>query len=364
MPAAPKLCDVPGEIGIREIAQQVASQLNAKLSPEEKSNLAKTDTDNPKAYDLYLKGRFHLNRRGPGTIKGLEYFQLALEKDPTLTLAYTGMADAYCLLSLYCVIRPHDAIPKAREYAEKAIQLQSSLAEAYTSLAYISMFYDWNWVEAKKLFHHIFSLNPAYVSAHYWYSYYLSYVERKWEASIKQAKKASEMLEPLWPLSHHTLSIMYVNAGRFEEGLEASKMVIELDPNSFPGYRGLGLSLAGLGRNEEAIAALKTAAALSLRQPLPLAELAWAYFLSGNIPAIQEIADELTRRLQNEYISSLMMSCVTYYSGNKEKAIEYLEEAFAQRDSTLTCIKAHPISDFIRTDPLFQPFLDRLNFPE
>jgi tetratricopeptide (TPR) repeat protein len=276
-----------------EIALTITEKLKITLLEKEKAIIQKDPAENKEAYDLYLKGRFYLNKRGAGIIKGLEYFQQALEKDPSLTLAYTGMADTYYLLAFWSIMPPHDAMPKARQYAEKAIQLQSSQAEAYTALAFISTFYDWNWTEAKKQFQHAFELNPNYAWAHYWYSYYLSFVERKYEESIREAKSLAEHLEPLVPLFHHALSVMYICAGRFEDGLRASEMAIELDANSFFSYRGLGLSLAGLNKYAEAIEALKTAVLLSLRQPLPLVELSWVYSLSGNESEVQKILDEL-----------------------------------------------------------------------
>lgn len=346
-----------------EIALAVTEKLKITLREQEKTNINKKPSTNHEAYDLYMKGRFHLNRRGQGLKKALEYFQLALEKDPLLTLAYTGMAETYCLLSMYCVIPPHAGIPKARQFAEKAIQLKSSYAEAYTSLAFISAFYDWNWKEAKNRFHRLFMINDNYVPAHYWYCYYLSYVERKVDESINAAKKAAELLEPLVPLSHHVLSVMYINARQFEEGMKASKMSIELDANFFLGYTGLGLCFAGLNQYKDAIKAFKTAVLLSNRVPLKLAELCWAYFLSGNKAEVKKIAEELILRSQTEYISPLIMSCISYYSNNTENAFKYLEQAFEQHDTTLACIKAHPISDFLRTDSRFQPFIEKLNFP-
>jgi adenylate cyclase len=347
-----------------EIAFAITEKLKITLLEEEKANIYKNPTENKDAYDLYLKGRFYFNKRGPGIIKGLEYFQQALEKDPVFALAYTGMAEAYCILALYCVVPPHDAMPKARQFAEKAIQLQSSYAEAYTTLAFITAFYDWNWTDAKKLFQRVFEINPNYAPAYYWYSYYLSYIERKNEEAINVARKAAEILEPLMPVSHHILSIMYINAGRFEDGLQASKMAIELDANSYPGYRGLGISLAGLNKNEEAIEAFKTAVLISSRQLLPLVELCWVYSFSDRTTEIENIMEELLMRSKTEYISALFLCCVSYYSKNYEKAIEYLELAFEQRDTTLLGIQASPITQFIRTEPRFQPYLKRMKFPE
>jgi adenylate cyclase len=346
-----------------EIAYAITEKLKITLLEEEKAIIYKNPTENKEAYDLFLKGRFYFNKRGLGIIKGIEYFQQALEKDPAFALAYTGLAEAYCILALYCVMPPHDALPKARQYAEKAIHLQSSYAEAYTSLAFINGFYDWNWTEAKKVFQRVFEINPNYAPAHYWFGYYLSFIERKDEEAIVVARKAAEKLEPLVPVSHHVLSVMYINAGRFEEGVKASKTAIELDANSYPGYRGLGLSLSGLNKYNEAIEALKTAVILSSRQVLPMVELCAVYSLSGEVNEIQKILDEVILRSKTEYISALFLCCLFYYSKNYEKALEYLELAFEQRDTTLLGIRASPITQFIRTDPRFQSCMKRMNFP-
>ena len=346
-----------------EIALAITEKLKITLLEEDKINVYQKTTDNKEAYDLYLKGRYNFNKRGKGIRKALEYFQLALEKDPALSLAYTGIADAYCILAFYCVVPPHVAMPKARQYAEKAIQLQSSEAEAYSALAFISTFYDWNWADGKKRFQHVISITPNYAPAHYWYSYYLSFIDRDFEEAIRQAKIPADMLEPLEPISHHILSLMYINAGRFDEAVQASRMAIELDANSFPGYRGLGLSLAGLKKYEEAIDAFKTTVQLSSRQPISLVELCWAYYLTDNITETQKIRDELISRSATEYVSAIFLCCVSYFSKHEEEAIRYMKQAFEQQDCTLPCINVYPLGGFIRTDPRFHPFLKRMNFP-
>lgn len=347
-----------------EIALAITEELKITLLEDEKASITKVPTNNKKAYDHYLKGRFYFNKRGNNIIKALEFFQLALDEDPKLTLAYTGIADAYCILALYTIIPAHNAMPKARLYANKAIELGSSLSEAYTALAFISTFYDWNWQEAKKYFEKVFEYNPSYASAYYWHSYYLTFVERKYDEAIAEAKKASEELEPLVHISHHILSIMYMNAGRFEEGIRASKTALELDGNSYPGYRGLGLNLAGFKKYDEAIDAFNSAVSISGRQPLPLVELSWVYSLIDNTAAIQAIMDELLLRSKTEYISATFLSCLSYYLKNYDQSVAYMEQAYEQRECTLACINTYPLSTFIRTDLRFQHIIKRFNFPE
>lgn len=347
-----------------EIAFAITEKLKITLLEGEKAIINQNPTENKEAYDLYLKGRFNFNRRGTGIIKAIEFFQLSLDKDPEFALAYTGMSDAYCILALYCVLPPHLAMSKARQYAEKAIQFNKSNVEAFTSLAFISTFYDWNWTEAKKRFESVFLINSNYASAYYWHSYYLSFIEGQFEKSITEAKKAAEVLEPMVAISHHILSIMYVNAGQYNEGVYVSNRAIELDANSYPGYRGLGLSLAGIHKYPEAIDAFNTAVTLSSRQILPLVELCWVYSLTDKITEAQKIMDELLLRSNTEFVSGLFLCCVAYYSKNYDKSLEYAELAFEQRDCTLIGINVSPITKFIRTEPRFHPYLKRMNFPE
>jgi tetratricopeptide (TPR) repeat protein len=191
------------------------------------------------------------------------------------------MADAFFILAFYGTIPTNKAIPRAREYAEKSIQLDTSNVEGFTALACISAFHDLNWTEAKKKFKDVFEINPNYAPAHCWYSYYLSFVEGKTEEGIKEARKAAEILEPLESISHHVLSVAYMTEGKFEKALQEAKMAIELDANSFPGFRALGVSLAGLKRYDEAIEALQTCALISARHIWPLGELCWVYSING-----------------------------------------------------------------------------------
>ncbi|HET9744665.1 MAG TPA: adenylate/guanylate cyclase domain-containing protein [Chitinophagaceae bacterium] len=347
-----------------EIAFAITERLKLSLFEKEKAIIQKNPTEHTHAYDLYLKGRFYLNKRGAGIKKGLEYFQQALEIDPAFALAYSGMADAYSMLCFYGAMPPNEGMPKARLNAEKAIQSDPLNAEGFTTLAFINVFYGWNWEEAEKRFQEVFQINPNYAVAHYWHSYLLSVVKGKFEEGIEEARNAAELLEPFVSLSHHVLSVTYITAGKFEEALQAAKMAIEIDANSFPGFRALGISLACLGRYEEAIEALKTCAQISSRHPWPLVELCWVYSLRGIEPEIQNISDELIRRSKTEYISGMVLSAASYFTNKYDQAFEFMELAFSQRDSILPFIKSFPSCSFLRTDPRFQPFIKRMNFPE
>ena len=345
-----------------EIALAITEKLKITLMENEKEAIQKSPTDDHEAYDLYLKGRFYLNKRGSGIRKALEYFQQAVDKDPGFALAYTGITDVYCILALYSSIPAKVGMPKARENAEKAIEADSSLTEAYSALAFISTFFDWNWDEAKSRYKNVFERSMKYAPAHYWYSYYLSFVEGRLEDAIEEARRA-ERLEPLEPVSHHIISMMQYNAGKFDEGANSSRTAIELDNNFFPAYRSLGLNLSELGRLPEAVDAIEKAAVLSMRHPITLVELCWIYKLSNHHKDVMEIYNEFNRRSSTEFISSMYRGCVAYFSGHEDEALEWIEKSFNERDSTFPCINQYKLFYFFREDPRFRSYIGKMHFP-
>jgi len=179
-----------------EIAMAITGELKVTLLEKERSRINKIPTQNKEAYQLYLKGRFYWMQRGLGLKKCLPYFQQAVELDPQFALAYTGIADAYAFLGFYSLMAPDKCHPLAKAAAAKAVQIDHSLAEVHTTLAFLSGFYDWDWPEARKHFQKALEINFNYAPAHYWHSLYLSAVENKYEEAIKEGIKALE-LEPL-----------------------------------------------------------------------------------------------------------------------------------------------------------------------
>ena len=346
-----------------EIAMTITEKLKITLLLAERVSITTTPTENKEAYDLYLKGRFYWNRRGPGLKKGLQYFLQAAELDPEFSLAHAGLADTYALFAFYSILPAHEVIPKAREAAEKAIQLNPARVEPYSVLAYITTFYDWNWTESKKQFERAIAINPAYAPAHYWYSNFLTWVERDYIHSTNEAFKAIE-LEPLRSHSHTTLATVYFCSGNFEEARKSSQTAIDLDPNTFISYSCLGASLCELGKYDEAIEVSKLAVIVSARHQYPLIELNWLYSKTGNIPEAQKILDELILRSKNEFISGLSLSAAAYSLKKYDKAYQFLEQAFVEKASLLVTIELYPFFSFIKTDPRFQPFIKRMNFPE
>jgi TolB-like protein/class 3 adenylate cyclase/Tfp pilus assembly protein PilF len=346
-----------------EIALSVTEKLKIILLETERAIITRTPTENKEAYDLYLKGRFYWNRRGPGLRKGLEYFLKAAELDPEFSLAHAGIADTYALFAFYSVLPPREVIPKARQAATRAIHLNPARIEPYSVLAFITAFYDWNWTEAKKQFEKAIAINPGYAPAHVWYSNYLSWVEKDYFHSADEAFKAIEH-EPLISHSHSILASVYVCFGKFEEACKSSQAGIELDANSFLAYTGLAQALHGLGKDKEAIETIQFAVNISARHQYPLFLLSWLYSMINNTQEAQKILDELILRSKTEFISAVSLSIAAYSSKNYDMAFEFLEQAFEERAGLLISISGYPFFSFIKTDPRFQPFLKRLNYPE
>ena len=253
-------------------------------------------------------------------------------------------------------------IPKARQAAERAIELNPARVEPYSVLAFITTFYDWNWSEAKKQFEKAIEINPAYSPAHYWYSNYLSWREGDYLHSADEGFKAIE-LEPLLSHSHNILANVYICFGKFEEARKSCQTAIELDASSFLAYCALSIALHGLDEIGEAIETIKFTVSISARHPYALHLLGWLYAMTDNTDEAQKILDELITRSKTEFISGLSLSVAAYSSKKYDEAFEFLEQAFEERASLLVSINGYPFLSFIKTDPRFQPFLKRMNYP-
>ena len=346
-----------------EIAMTITEKLKITLLAAERAFIKKTPTINKAAYDNYLRGRFFWRKRGAGLRKGLEYFLLAAEIDPLFALAHAGIADSYSLLAFYSVMPPHDAMPKAKKAAETAIDLDDSLVEAWTSLAFISMLYDWDWDAARRQFQKAFSINPNYAPTHDWNSTFLSWVENKPNDAVKEGTRAAE-LEPLVAISYNLLANTLLSAERFSDAVKASKTGLELEPNSFLANWFLGVSYIGMEKYPEAIDALETAVSLSGRHSWPLAELCNAYALTGRTEEAQKILDELIARSATEFISGMFIFIPAYALKQYDLAFEYLEKGLEQRDGTLVGCRAWPGFKPMRNEPRFQAIIKKMNFPE
>ncbi len=341
-----------------EIAKTVAETLQAKLSGSEQHAIAARPTENTEAYELYLKGRFFWDKRtGENLKKSIDYFNQAIAADPNYALAYVGLADCYLLLEDYVGIPASETYQKAQAFAQRALQLDSSLAEAHTSLAYVYSNL-WLWEQAEEEFKRAIKLNPNYSTAHHWYSLYLLDLGRNDEA-MAEIKRAHE-LDPLSLIIGTTLNYAYFAEGDVDSSIAQCKRVIDLDPNFPRAHEYLGLAYLTQGRYSEAIVELQKAVELSGRDRRPLRDLGYGYAVSGKRAEALTVLKEIEGNYEKH--KAIGQDCAAVYAGlgEKDQAFAWLEKDFQVRSGLLAWSRWTPPFDSLRSDPRFADLLRRM----
>lgn len=332
-----------------EISRDIFENLRLKLNVDEQKQL--------EAYRLYLKGRNAWNKRTPeGLQQGIDYFQQAINTDPGYAAAYAGLADCYNMQVIYGVHQPKDGFPKAKEAAVKALEMDETLAEAHTSLAFIKFRWDRDRVEAEREFQLAIKYKPTYAPAHQWYSSYLVALER-FDEAVAEAKRTSE-LEPLsFIASSHLGWILYLS-GRNDEAIAQCRKILTLDPNSFPARRYLGLAYEQKGIYPQAIDEFQKGVKLS-GSPLMLALLGHAYAASGKTAEARKVLTDLHDLETRRYVSPYTVAAIYAGLGEKDQAFKWLERAYEERDVWLMNLKVDPVFAKLRSDRRFQDLLTR-----
>ena len=346
-----------------DLAENIAGALKTKLSTKEKHGLEKKPTEDIEAYNIYLKGRYFWNMRTKeGFQKSLEYFQKAIEKDPTFALAYSGIADYFNLLGYYDLLPSREAFPKAKEAAEKALEMDETLAEAHTSLGWIKTLFEWDWPGAKRSFKRALELNPGYATAHHWYAAFLMAVGR-FDESIAEARRAQE-LDPASLALSGTMGGILWEARRYDESIEELHKSIEFDPNSYIAHWYLVYPYLVKGLYDDAIAEAKKALELSDGRPIMIGLLGHAYALSGREGEARRVLSEITELSKQIYVSPYGIAIIYAGLDEKDKALEFLEKAYEERDHWLYQLKVTPYLDSLRFDPRFTALLEKMGLAE
>ncbi|MCI0418326.1 MAG: tetratricopeptide repeat protein, partial [Acidobacteria bacterium] len=299
----------------QEISRAVSNELSLKLSGDEKLRLD--------AHQLYLKGRNAWSKRTAESLQeGVKHFEEATRIDPNYAPAYAGLADCYNMLVIYSVLPSKETFPKAREAAEKALELDSGLAEAHAALAFIYHQWEWNWIEAEREFKLAIELKPSYAPAHQWYSSLLAVTGRTEEA-IAEAKRAQE-LEPFSLIVSSHLGWINYLARRYDQAIEQAQQKLKLDPNFFPAHRYQALAYQSQGKHDQAIAGFQKALSLSRGSTLLKAELAHAYAVAGKRREAQAALDELHQLSASHHLSPFHLALIYTGLGEKDRAIELL----------------------------------------
>jgi TolB-like protein/Flp pilus assembly protein TadD/predicted Ser/Thr protein kinase len=353
-----------------EVAQAIASAIKVKLTPQEQGQLASARPVNPEAYEPYLKGRYYWNKRTPETLKkSLEYFQQAIEKDPAYSLAYAGLADSYAMLGAgsYQVLPPKEAYPKAEAAATKALELDSTLAEAHASLAWSKMQFDWDWQGAEREFKQATQLNPGYANAHHWYALYLTITGRHAEALAEDRK--AESLDPLsLIISTDVATEALVPTGRYDEAMKQCRKALEMDPHFAEAHSCLADSYEGKGMYQEANAEFQKAFELSGGNLVYLSRVGYTYALAGRRGDAIKILNGLKARSKRQFVWPDLLAYIYAALGEKDQAFTWLEKSYDERCVHLLIdpvphVRIRALWDPLRPDPRFQDLLRRMNFP-
>jgi DNA-binding winged helix-turn-helix (wHTH) protein/tetratricopeptide (TPR) repeat protein len=339
------------------ISERVAQSLTFKLTGEEERLLAKRYTENTEAYQLYLKGRYYWNKRtGEGLYKGIEYFEEATRSDPNYALAYAGLADCYSKLGDVGIaaIPPKVAFSKAKLAAERALELDSSLAEAHASMGHLHL-HHYDWLAAEKSVKRAIELSPNYATAHHWYAYVCALTGDP-DGAIIQIKRAVE-LDPVSLIISTDLGELLYFARRFDEAVVQYGKVLEMDPNYFQAHHHLARAYEQKGMYAEAIEEFNRAIAISNCNSDTLASLAHCYAVSGRTREALDLLAQLHRLREDTYVSQYDLALVYLALGEEEKALEWLDNAFEEQSGWMAFLGVDPRLDPLRTKQGFRSLL-------
>jgi serine/threonine-protein kinase len=343
-----------------DIAKQVSEKLHLRPSDAQQKQLAKRYTENTEAYQLYLQGRYYWNRRTEQLLKKAnDYYQQAIDKDPSYGLAYAGLAQSYALFGFYEVNSPADSCPKAKAAAFKALEIDDNLVDAHAALAWIKMSCDWDWPGSGQEFERALAINPNDATARNWHGAYLE-ATGKLQDTLMEARRAKDE-EPLNLINNASFGRVLHFAGRDDQAIEQLRKTIEIDPAFIESHLYLGWVYEGKGMFAEAIAELRQAVSLSGGHPRYLSALAHAYAVSGQTKLAKESVAELQAQQKQRYIAPYEIAVV--YAGLKQtdEAFRYLELAYQDHSWWLVRFRIDPRFDGLRRDPRYQDLLRRMH---
>jgi serine/threonine protein kinase/Tfp pilus assembly protein PilF len=342
-----------------EIAQTIVRTLRSTLLGHLGDPTPVRYTGNVRAYSLYLKGRFWWNRRTQADIaKGVKYFEQAIAEDPGYALAYTGLADSYALDLDYSGAPVKEGMERAKAEARKAIELDETLAEAHTSLGWVTFIYDWDWAGAEREFTRAIQLNPRYSTARQWHAWLLLAMGR-FEEALAEGRAAID-LDPGSVSIRRSLGWLLYYVRRHEAALESLRRALVMDPTAEETHRLLGLVYLEQGKHDEAAAAFREAVALSPKTPLAFAALGQVAARRGRVDEARAILNEIKDRARARYVSPVALVKLHAAVGDADAAFEWLEQAHRERRGWLVYLKVEPTLDPLRGDIRFQHLLERM----
>ena len=343
-----------------EVAESVAKEIALKVSRGERARLARSGQVDPEAFSVYLRGRYLWNRRTPEAIqKAIQCFQESIEHAPGYAPAHAGIADCYAVLTMahLGVMPPNEGMPRAIAAAEKALQLDPELSEAYASLGNARLWYEYDWPAAESCFKRALELNPVYASALQWHSSYLQTVDRI-DESLAELGRALEV-DPFSLVIRSAVAASLYLERRYQQVIEESQKIVELDPTFVTVYFNLGRAYTQMKRHREAIAELKKARDLSGESPAMTMQLGYAYAMAGKAAEAKKMLAALARLARKRYVPSFYWVAIHTGLGDIQKALQYLKKARDERCDYLVYLPKEPAADPIRDTPEFARLVPR-----
>ena len=339
-----------------DIAGQVVEKLGVTLAAGEQRRLSAAPAASHEAYTLYLKGRYYWNKRTEHDAQiALDYFQQATDVDPGYSLAWVGIADTWISRGWYSRLAPRETFPQAKQAAMRALQFDSTLAEAHATLAHIHLEYDHDWIAAERAYRRAIELDPAYPVAHHWYGGFLSAMGRHEEAM--QEARTAQRLDPLSPIIQTWVGLRHYFAGRYEPAIAEMRKALEIAPNFAPGHWHLGMAYEQAGRSAEGVAEAERALALDSASLVYLASVGHAYARAGRVREARRMLERLADAARTRHVSAYHLAAVHAALGDTTTTLTALERAVAERSPWIGYLSVDPRFAPLRSQPRFQSLL-------
>jgi serine/threonine-protein kinase len=343
-----------------DISKEISRQLSLKLVGDDEKKLAKHSTENTEAYQFYLKGRFHWNKRKADDLKkAIDYFNEAIEKDPGYALAYAGLASAYAILPEYSGLPAKDFNPKVETAARKALDIDPTLAEPHAALGLVKYNHLWDWKGAEVELNRAIELNPNYPTTHHWYSICLRQ-QGKFDQAYAEIKRAQE-LDPLSPIINLNVAEALSLLQRDDEATEQLKYTLELEPNFPGGHMDLGSKYARQGKYDEAIGEFQRVRQIvGANTPYGLGNLGYAYAKAGKKDEANKILNQLLELSKQGFTLSVEVALVYNGLGEKDETFEWLGKGYDEQYTGLGNLKVGHAWDNLHSDPRYTALLKKI----
>ena len=339
-----------------EISRAIAATLRVQLGE------AHGRSWKPEAYRLYLEAHYHAHKRtDEGLRRGIQLFERAIVEDPDCASAYAGLADSYALLAQYGIASPREVMDSARSNALQALALDNSLADAHVSLAFVQSVFDWNWKEAERHYRRALELNPGYAQAHHWYGGDFLVLLKRFDEALVHIRRALE-LDPLSLITMSSYTTILIMRREYDTAIRECRRMLDMDPHFYKAYLQMGRAYALKGDYETALPYFETARSL-WDAPYITAVLAHAYASSGRIADARRICAELEQMAGHRHVPNHSLALLAVGFGDVPRALDLLERAAEDRETTVTMLGAYPVYDSLRSELRFQALLDRVGLP-